>query len=256
MESADTVKTTYCVTTKQVTTSDEQKIAFDQYVSGQERAIVIAPGFYNSKEALLLKDLADYLANDGYDVFLMDFRGHGSSSGLFNWTSREYLDLLAVVGYVQERYKKIGVIGFSLGAATALIAAVKSAAIHSLIAISPPAEFEKIEYRFWELSWDHDIHYSLLSEGRIGKGVKPGPFWLAKEKPRNVVRKLKQPVFYIHGTEDWLIKPWHSEVLYGETSSAVKRREVISGAPHAEYMLRTHREDMVRKIHDWFQETL
>lgn len=244
------------ITTKQVVTFDQHRIAFDQYISGQTQALIIAPGFYNSKDALLLKDLAGDLARRGYDVFLMDFRGHGHSSGLFYWTSYEYMDLMAVVEDVHRKYSKTGVIGFSLGAATTLITAAKTDLIHSLIVVCPPAEFEKIEYHFWELNWEHDIYYSLLREGRIGKGVRPGPFWLPKEKPKEIVRALQQPVYYIHGTDDWLIKPWHSDLLYRETASSIKRREVISGAPHAEYMLRTHRDMLILKINNWFQETL
>lgn len=241
---------------KYVTTEDQQQIAVDQYVSGQGRAIIIAPGFYNSKQALLLQGLAEELAGKGYDVFLMDFRGHGKSSGLFHWTSSEYFDLLAVVKDVRQTHERIGVIGFSLGAATAIIAASKSADIRTVIAICPPAEFEKIEFHFWELNLELDIHYSLLSDGRIGKGVRPGPFWMEKEKPRDVVKKLKQPILYIHGTEDWLIKPWHSKTLHEETAADKKRLDIVDGAPHAEYMLKTHGAETIQKINEWFQETL
>jgi len=237
-----------------VKTSDGVDIVFDHYQTGCGNLVLIAPGFYNSKDALLLKDLA--LALSGmYDVIVVDFRGHGKSGGLFHWTSREYLDLLAVLEHVRGQYDKIGVIGFSLGATTAIITASKTDLVNSIVAVSGPAEFEKIEYRFWELDIENDIRYSLLSGGRIGKGVHPGPFWFPKEKPVDIVGGLKQPIFYIHGTEDWIVKPWHSEILF-EKTTADKRLEIIQGGPHAEYLLRRHKRVMLNLIRDWFNQTL
>ncbi len=237
-----------------VKTSDGINIIFDHYKNSFGQLVVVAPGFYNSKDALLLKDLAGALSVR-YDVIVVDFRGHGKSGGLFHWTSKEYLDLLAVLESVRGQYDKIGVIGFSLGAATAIITASKTNLVNSIVAVSSPSEFKKIEYRLWELDIENDIRYSLLSEGRIGKGVRPGPFWFPKEKPIDIIGDLKQPIFYIHGTNDWIVKPWHSEILF-EKTTVDKRLEIIQGGPHAEYLMRRHKEFMLGLIREWFNQTL
>jgi len=101
--------------TEIVTTQDKQKIHLDHYEYCHDAVVIIAHGFFNSKGSVLLKELGKELS-DGYDVIIMDFRGHGESKGLFYWTTKEYLDLEAVLKFARERYKKIGVIGFSLGA--------------------------------------------------------------------------------------------------------------------------------------------
>ena len=237
-----------------VKSMDDVAIAFDRYSNSSDRCVIIAPGFYNGKDALLLKDLAHALSGT-CDVAVLDFRGHGESGGLFAWTSREYLDLLAVLGQIRAPYTAVGVIGFSLGAATSIIAAAKTDAIKTIVAVSSPSEFEKIEYHFWELNPEHDIRYTLLGEGRKGKGVRPGPFWLSKEKPVDLVPRLDQPVLYIHGTEDWIIKPWHSQVLFEKTRSK-KRLEIVRGGPHAEYLLRDHFNDILKFLQDWLALTL
>ena len=243
------------IISKSLRASDNHLVHYDLYSQGHDKLIVIAPGFFNSKDALLMKELGKSL-DDEYDVMILDFRGHGKSKELFYWTSREYLDLLALFKHVEKQYEKIGLIGFSLGGATGLIAASKLDIVDSIMAVSAPSEFEKIEYHFWELKFNLDIQYSLLGEGRVGKGVRPGPFWLPKEKPKDVVKYLNCPVFYIHGTEDWLIKPWHSELLYQETASKIKKLDIMQGMPHAEYMIKTHKDIFVRKVKDWFKETL
>jgi pimeloyl-ACP methyl ester carboxylesterase len=235
-------------------TSDHHKIHYDQFKSDHKKVLIIAHGFFNSKQAVILKRLGESL-NDEYDVILFDFRGHGQSKGLFYWTTREYLDLLSVVEFAGKGYQSIGLIGFSLGAATSIIAASKTSLINSIIAISAPVEFGKIDYRFWQLNFKNDLFYNLFGEGKQGKGVRPGPFWYKKEKPREIVKKTEIPIFYIHGDADWVIRYRHSEELYKNTT-AFKRLSIIKNGPHAEYLFLEHKDEMLRLIREWFHETL
>ena len=237
-----------------VTTTDGHKVYYDQYKSGHETLIVIAHGFFNSKKAMLLTQLAESL-NDAYDCLLFDFRGHGQSEGVFYWTSKECLDLLAVIEFVGKHYKKIGLIGFSLGAAISIIATRRTKLINSVVAVSAPMEFEKINYRFWKLDVKNDILHNLFDEGRQGKGVRPGPFWHKKEKPIDIVKIMETPVFYIHGESDWVIDHGHSMELYQQTSS-FKRLSIVKDGAHAEYLFRDHKDEMLRLIRGWFHETL
>ena len=235
-------------------TSDDHHIHYDQYKTGHYKAIIIAHGFFNSKQAVLLGQLAEALKND-YDIILFDFRGHGQSKGLFCWTSKEYLDLLRVVEFAAKSYESIGLIGFSLGAATGIIAASKTSLIKSIVSISAPAEFEKIDYHFWRLDLKNDLLYNLFGEGKQGKGVRPGPFWYKKEKPLEIVKASMVPIFYIHGDADWVIRPWHAEKLY-QNSIALKRLNIIKNGPHAEYLFLDHKDELLRSIRKWFHETL
>jgi len=240
--------------THRIRTTDGQQIAFNHYENGHDKVVIIAHGFFNSKDAALLCELSDALS-DQYDVINMDFRGHGKSSGLFYWTSKEYLDLEAVLHYAKQSYDKAGVIGFSLGAATTLIAASRSDLIDSVVAVSAPTEFWKIEYRLWELNVENDIMYNWFGRGKVGKKVLPGPFWLKKYKPIDIVEKIQCPVFYIHGEIDWLIKPWHSQALH-EKTKAQKHLAIIKGGLHAEYLVRKSKTEFVGLIRTWLKETL
>ncbi len=242
------------VLTSTTITSDGQKIYYDHYQYGHDKVIVVAHGFFNSRKAVLLQQLAQSLTDD-YDVIMLDFRGHGQSSGLFYWTSKEYLDLEAILNFVHQKYTKIGVVGFSLSAVTSIICAAKSNLMDSLVAVSAPTEFEKIEFHFWQLDVENEILYNLFGNGRIGKGVRPGPFWLNKEKPIYLVSRISIPIFYIHGDRDWLIKPWHSKALYTKTNSP-KRLVIIKNGPHAEYLIRKNKEETLRLIKGWFKVTL
>ena len=234
-------------------TSDKHKISYDHYECGHKAVVVIAHGFFTSKESVLLKKLKDGLT-DTYDVIMFDFRGHGKSSGLFSWTTHESHDLEAVLQYAKTRYTTIGLIGFSLGAAISINVLSEADAVDSFIAISAPSDFEKIEYHFWRLNFEEDIVYNC-GEGGKGKGIRPGPFWLKKQKPIDAVDKVTIPILYIHGDKDWVVGDNHSKKLY-EKTTAEKKIAIIKNGTHAEYLMRKNSKDVVELIRDWFRQTL
>jgi len=236
-----------------VYTSDNVKIAYDHYTAGHEQAVIIAHGFFNSKDAALIQRLKDSLV-ELYDVIIFDFRGHGKSSGVFTWTSKEHYDLESVLDYVKSKYRKVGLIGFSYGAAISIQVGAEKRGIDSLIAISAPSDSSKIDYQFWKLDVENDIVYNL-KEGRKGKGVKPGKFWLDKKKPIDCVEKLSCPVLYIHGDKDWVTKSSHSQKLYNKTRSQ-KKIAIIKNGAHAEYLLRKNKKETFTIIKEWFQQTI
>lgn len=236
-------------------TTDKAKIAYRHYNSGHDRIIVIAHGFYNSKEAVLLKQLADNLL-DEYDVFMFDFRGHGKSSGLYSWTSKEGKDLDAALNYIDGKYKKVGMIAFSLGGSVAINTLSRKKGINSLVCVSSASNVGKIDYLFWKLDPKGDLFYTLFtSDGWKGRGFRPGPFWFKKTKPIDNVDKIKIPIFFLHGSRDWVTKPWHSQKLY-EKAQSKKKLVVIKNGPHAEYLLRDNHQEVMREIRSWFKDTL
>lgn len=236
-------------------TKDKHKITYSHYVQGFDKVIIIAHGFYNSKDAVVLQQLAESLTNT-YDVFMFDFRGHGKSNGLFTWMNKEGEDLRTVLEHLDHRYTKKGVIGFSLGGAISVNVLAKYPKADSLICVSIPTEFKKIDYHFWKLDWEGDFIYTLFNpEGKIGKGVRPGWFWVKKEKPINNVNKITIPILYIHGEKDWVINPWHSQALYLKTISK-KKLVIIKDAPHAEYLMRDYWNQFITEVKTWFKETL
>ncbi len=236
-------------------TSDKHKIAYYHYKNKHDRLVIIAHGFYNSKDSILLQQLAKSLSAE-YDIFMFDFRGHGKSSGLFSWLSKEEEDLKAVFDYLKGKYAQKGMVAFSLGGSATINFLAEKKAVDSLVCVSVPSEFEKIDYRFWELDWQDDVVYTLFSKkGKIGKGIRPGPFWLKKKKPIKNIEKINVPVLYIHGEKDWVIKPWHSKKLYAKTTSR-KRLVIIKGGPHAEYLMKDSSKQFIAEVKQWFKDTL
>jgi uncharacterized protein len=238
-----------------LTTLDHQKISYQHFENGHRVVILIAHGYYNSKQCVVLQQLAKTL-EEAYDIFMFDFRGHGQSGGVFTWTSREGNDLRAALDFVAPKYSKIGLIAFSMGASISINVLANDTRIDSFICVSAPSDMWKIDYWIWALDWKKDVAYILLNpKGRIGKGVRLGPFWLAKERPIHNVGKITIPILFIHGSRDWVIRPWHSKALY-QKANGMKKIISIKNGSHAEYLMRDDPEPFVMEVKNWFLDTL
>ena len=233
---------------------DDKKIAYDLYERDHDRLIVIAPGFYNSKQTILFQEMAMSL-NVEYDVLIIDFRGHGKSRGLFTWTKTEFKDLQNLIKSYRPKYQKIGLIGFSLGAATSIIAESQENNVDSLIIVSAPSDFDKIDFHFWRFGFFENLNYNFFGDGHKGKGVRPGWPWSHKIKPIDVIDRVDIPKLFVHGSDDWLIRPWHTEKLYDK---ALERKELklVPGGSHAEYLFKNDKVATINIFRDWFARTL
>lgn len=240
-----------------ITTEDLRKISVRHLAKGSDTAIILAHGFYNNKDTYLFKAIAEML-HKHYDVVTFDFRGHGKSNGLFSWTAYEPQDLRAVISFAKKKgYKKIGVIGFSLGAATTLIELSQNPILEvkSIIAVSPPYDFWKIDFRFWEHEMLNDLKLNLGPKGK-GKGVHPGNPFLRKIRPIDAVTQVSDcPVLFIHGEKDWLIKPYHSERLFA-VASQPKKLKIIPDAGHAEKIFDKFPDAFEQLCVEWFEKTI
>ena len=240
---------------KHIISDDHIKIAYDHYQAGHSKVLIIAPGFYNNKDTYLFKKIAQSFFTQ-YDIILFDFRGHGKSTGAFEWTASEANDLASVIKYAKEqRYGKIGVMGFSLGAAISLIEASHNQDIDTLIIVSAPFDFWKINYHFWKPEMIADLKLNLGPKGR-GKSIRPGHPFNKKIKPIDIVDQISPiPVLFIHGQKDWLISYRHSIRLY---KKAIRPKElvIIPDAGHAEKIYDSNPEIFEDICLRWLEKTL
>ncbi len=107
---------------------------------------------HKSNRAELLT-LAATVQENGYHVFLFDFRRHGTNPSPFSTLGiRETRDLLSAIGTITSRPEvdpsRVGVWGVSMGAYVALSAAAQSDKIRTLVVDSPfesPGQFVEMQ---------------------------------------------------------------------------------------------------------------
>jgi fermentation-respiration switch protein FrsA (DUF1100 family) len=88
--------------------------------------------------------LIPFLHDAGYDVLAFDFRRLGESGGAMTTIGlREPMDLHGAVTYAKSRSgKPVGVLGVSMGAATALMEAAEDPRVAAVVADSPYASLD------------------------------------------------------------------------------------------------------------------
>jgi pimeloyl-ACP methyl ester carboxylesterase len=161
-----------------------------------------------------------------YDLLLLDFRYFGQSDGAMTTLGhREWQDVLAAVEYARERgASSIGLWGFSLGGAVALISLAHSDAIAAVTADSPFSDMGSMVmdyYRYIPIA-NHALAGLTDVLSRVVLGVAPGNVSAAR-----AVAGSTTPVLLIHSSVDRTIPVDHFHRL----------KDALARNPNAEFWL-------------------
>ena len=232
-------------------TKDKVDIAINYYTNAHDEVVIVAPGWCMTKDSNAFSQISEMFAKH-YDVISFDFRGHGKSGGMYTFMAHEIMDMDAVVRFARKNnYKKIYLIGFSLGAGVSVVYAAKSIFIDKVIAVSAPVSFGKIENQMWkkEAWWETFRKFEL---GRF-LSIRPNPIPQKKLKPADVIEKLKAPTLFIAGEKDPTVHPWHTKELYDKAVCQKKYKEYKNGC-HAEDLFLHFEDDFTNLCLDWLKD--
>lgn len=118
-------------------------------ISIPKAIVILIPGFTDKNGGKpLMFPHADYLVKNGYSVLLLDLRSIGASSGNKIYLGiKEWKDVVAGYNYLkalpENKNKKIGYFGISMGAATAIIALGNTQKGDFIIASVPFSSYDK-----------------------------------------------------------------------------------------------------------------
>lgn len=202
--------------------------------------IVFAHGYStNRAQKGTALQVARALVARGYNALLFDFRAHGESGGSrVTLGEQERHDLAAAVECARSLAApggpppRVAVLGYSMGAATALLVAAEMREVEAVIADSPFADL--VEYLQANLSyWTRLPRFLapyLIGLHRLIYGVRP-----ESVSPRAVVGRIApRPILFIHGRADPAI-PWtESEELFRLAGGPPNELFVVEGAAHVQ----------------------
>jgi len=219
------------ITEQEVLTVDKVSVKYDLYNTGHKDVVILAHGWLMTKNAKaftkMAKDFSKY-----YDVIVIDFRGHGKSSGKYTFGSKEIKDLKPVIDYAHSKYKKIYLVGFSLGSLISVDYCSKYKNVDKLILVSSPTDFNKIENNM--LSPNAFIPTLKKFEWERWTSIRFGNIYDKKIKPIDEISKIKIPIMFIAGEKDPIIKVWHNKELYKKSKSKNKDFFILKNGKHAE----------------------
>lgn len=178
-------------------------------------------------------DLAAALQQGGYSVLMIDLRGHGQSGdGRYSFGLNERRDVEGTVDWLLKKgYTpgSIGVLGVSLGAASAIGATADEPRIGALVTDSAFADFCPILETRWRLDTGLPdvLEPPTLLMTRMLFGID-----LCSSRPfQELSRIAPRPMFFIHSTADELVPVANVDKLKAAAPSA--ETWVVSGPEHA-----------------------
>jgi uncharacterized protein len=218
------------------------------------RVIVGCPGYRGTKSDLI--GIATTLWRAGFNVFIFDYHGHGTGRGTpITLAYREMEDVFGALDYVKERVAdaQIGLLGYSMGAALAIMCAARRPEVQAVIADSPFTSHAAIvRYRVRRVLRVTGEPFATVADyllphvgGYRGSDVVP---------LRDVAAIAPRPLLIIHGTADTSIPAEHARQMY-QAAGEPKELWLAEGAAHCgAYFL--DRPAYCRRVVDFFGRAL
>ena len=195
---------------------------------------------------------AVFLYDHGFNVLLFDFQSYGKSQGVMSTLGMvESEDILAAISYLHSlpatTFSKIGVLGLSMGATAAVLAAARTTDILALVAESCPVDATEVKMDVpSEAAREAD---RLLVEQVFGVDI-------TKARPIKVVQKLAghTAIFFINGDADTITPLSGMQALFNN-AGAPKQYWIVPGAQHAQ-SFDVDPQDYIERVDAFFDEYL
>ncbi|MEX2236122.1 MAG: alpha/beta hydrolase [Dehalococcoidia bacterium] len=193
----------------------------------------------------------------GYGVLLFDFRGAGQSSRkrvTVGWLEKR--DLVGAVDFLRGRIRSdtpIGVLGYSMGGAVAIMAAAENRQISAVVTDSAYAQLDAvIKYGIRRLPTSTARLFGALS---IYISERMSGYPTARIRPlEHVANVSPTPLLLIHGMDDSQISYENALALY-EHAHEPRHIWLVDGAGHCASYNRDPQR-YVERIHGFFQKAL
>ena len=204
------------------------------FVPGDDKhgGILLMHGVRSNRREMVQR--AIFLNQSGYSVLLFDFQAHGESEGQkITFGYLEAQDAEAAFSYLKKNIKKksVGVIGVSLGGASALLGNVAKKADALIIEAVYPTFFEAVQNRISMRLGKIGHYLSHLLIWQIEPRLGFNPELL---KPINQLSELNTPLFIIAGTNDKHTTLSESKRMYN-VASEPKEIWLVEGAKHQNF---------------------
>jgi fermentation-respiration switch protein FrsA (DUF1100 family) len=223
------------------------------------RCIILLQGelHHRNSPGIGALELGKALVHHGFSVLLYDYRGRGESGGQRSSAGdREQWGVLGAIDYVNSRAiptRRIGLLGFSLGAAVAILVAAEVEDIPAIVAdsafVDSLLDLERITLHSVVLPrW---FMYPIVFAGRVFFHAN-----FANVRPVKAIPQIApRPVLFIHGAEDTVIPPVETITLYQAAGNNENLLWIVPEAGHVK-SYRYRPEEYVRRVTDFFQRAM
>jgi uncharacterized protein len=161
--------------------------------------------------------------HEDFNLLLFDFRYLGESEGSYSTAGvKEIDDLLAAIQFLRSRgVKEVGVWGFSMGGAVALMAIEKAPEIKAVVSDSSYASLAQMALQLFRMPLlNYPIAYLIGLWAKLFLGID-----VREVSPAARIRYTALPILLIHSSADSVIPFSHARAL----------QEALTKNPNAEF---------------------
>lgn len=165
-----------------------------------DKTVILLHG-YPADKGNILPPLA--FLHDDFNLLLFDFRSLGESDGNYSTAgAKEVADLLAAIRFLKTRaITEVGVWGFSMGGAVALMAIEKAPEIRAVVAESSYASLSEMALEFFRVPLvTYPIAYLIGLWAKLLLGID-----LRDASPAERIRNSTIPILITHSSADAVI---------------------------------------------------
>ena len=193
------------------TTSDNIKLSgwFIPHQNQKQAKTIIFLHGYPADKGNILPSIA--FLNKKYNLFLFDFRHMGESEGRISTAgAREVKDLLAAIDFLKQKdINEVGVWGFSMGGAVALMASSQAPEIKAIISEASYASLDKMTYELYGLPiLKYPLGWLTSVWAKIILGINA-----YEVSPAKSAQSLRIPILIIHSRNDNVIAFSNAKII-------------------------------------------
>lgn len=192
--------------------------------------------------------LADELVRRNIGVLLIDLDGHGENPRPQRFPAITE-DVSAAVGWLRERYQRVGVLGMSLGGCVAARAIAEGVEVDGLIILaSPPVlhfqrsdvwreGFALVQPRLLELFRDSSVYHMIRAWDSPRIRAQIGTWDLIDQLDLGAsLAQITAPLLLLYGKRDSIVKPTQAEHVR-QRMPPQATLDIIPGASHLTLMV-------------------
>lgn len=217
---------------------------------GATSTILVCPGYRSSVADTL--GISAHLWKAGHNILAFEYYGHGTEVGIpVTLGYREINDFLGAVAYAKERAPQdhLGVMGYSMGAAVAIMACARNEDVEALVVDSAFATtLGVIDYNFRRALRVPSAPVAWVADRLLY--WRAGYHFNQVEPLRNIAHIAPRPILIIHGGKDSVVDPKDAYLLY----AAAQEPKELWFHPNADHcgVYFEDRHAYVRKVTDFF----
>ena len=212
--------------------------------------ILVCPGFRSRMADFL--GISALLWKAGHNVLVFEYYGHGLEvSTPITLGYREINDFLGAVAYAKERAPQnhLGIIGYSMGAAIAIMSSARNAEVEALVVDSAFATHRGVvKYNFHRTFHLPSAPFAWIADYLLW--WRAGYRFHQVEPLRDIAHIAPRPILIIHGGRDSIVDPKDATLLYAAAQEP-KELWLLPNADHCGAYFED-RQAYVKKVIEFF----